>query len=203
MINVKNKSHSVTAEVTVPDGGAEGVIVAQGGAFAGWSLYVKDGRPKYAYNLFGVQQFHVEGEAAIPPGTHQVRMEFTYDGGGLGKGGTVALYLDGTKTGEGRVEGTVPMIFSADETCDVGSDTASAVSDDYTPESSRFTGTVEWVQIDIADAAEDLDHLITPEERLKIAMTQASSARGGRARVDVRGSYTAALVPAHAAARYH
>ena len=132
VINIKNKSHSVTAELTVPDGGAEGVIVAQGGAFAGWSLYVKDGRPKYAYNLFGLQTFHVESDTAIPPGTHQVRAEFDYDGGGLGKGGSVSLYLDGAKTGEGRVEGTVPMVFSADETCDIGSDTASAVSDDYT-----------------------------------------------------------------------
>jgi hypothetical protein len=108
----------------------------------------------------------------FPPGTHQVRMEFDYDGGGLGKGGTVSLYVDGAKTGEGRVEGTVPLLYSADETCDIGSDTASAVSDDYTSESSRFNGTVEWVQIDIADAAEDLDHLISPEERLKIAMTK-------------------------------
>jgi arylsulfatase A-like enzyme len=172
VINIKNKSHSVTAEVQVPEGGAEGVIVAQGGAFAGWSLYVKDGRPKYCYNLLGLQRFHVEGDAEIPPGTHQVRMEFTYDGGGLGKGGTVSLYVDGAKTGEGRVEGTVPMIFSADETCDFGSDTASPVSDDYTSEGSHFTGTVEWVQLDIAEAAEDLDHLITPEERLKIAMTR-------------------------------
>ena len=146
VINVKNKSHSVTAEVTVPDGGAEGVIIAQGGAFAGWSLYVKDGRPKYAYNLFGVQQFQIASDAEVPPGTHQVRMEFTYDGGGLGKGGDVAIYLDGTRTGEGRVEGTVPMIFSGDETCDIGSDTASPVSDDYTVETSRFNGTVEWVQ---------------------------------------------------------
>ena len=92
--------------------------------------------------------------------------------GGLGKGGSVTLHLDGAKIGAGRLEGTVPLIFSADETCDIGSDTASAVSDDYTPETSRFTGTVEWVQIDIAEAAEDLDHLITPEERLKIAMTK-------------------------------
>ena len=105
-------------------------------------------------------------------GTHQVRMEFAYDGGGLGKGGTVTLYVDGAKIGEGRVEGTVPMLFSADETCDVGSDTASPVSDDYTSEGSRFTGTVEWVQIDIDEAAEDLDHLITPEERLQIAMAR-------------------------------
>jgi arylsulfatase A-like enzyme len=172
MINVKNKSHSVTAEIAVPDGGAEGVIVAQGGAFAGWSLYTKNGRPKYCYNLFGVQRFYIEGESEIPPGTHQVRMEFAYDGGGLGKGGAVELYVDGGKVGEGRVEGTVPMLYSADETCDLGLDTASAVSDDYTSEGSRFTGTVEWVQIDIDEAAEDLDHLISAEERFKIAMTR-------------------------------
>jgi arylsulfatase len=101
-----------------------------------------------------------------------VRVEFEYDGGGLGKGGTVSLYVDGEKAGEGRVEGTVPMAFSADETCDVGSDTASPVSDDYTAKGSRFTGTIEWVQIDIAEAAEDLDHLISPDERLRIAMTR-------------------------------
>jgi arylsulfatase len=172
VINVKNKSHSVTAELEVPDGGAEGVIVAQGGAFAGWSLYAKGGKPKYCYNLFGVQRFHVEGDTEIPSGTHQVRVEFAYDGGGLGKGGTVTLFVDGAKTGEGRVEGTVPMLFSGDETCDVGSDTASPVSDDYTSETSRFTGKVEWVQIDIDEAAEDLDHLITPEERLHIAMAR-------------------------------
>ena len=172
VINIKNKSHSVTAELQVPEGGAEGVIVSQGGAFAGWSLYVKNGKPKYCYNLFGVQLFHIEGDTEIPSGTHQVRVEFDYDGGGLGKGGTVSLYVDGAKTGEGRVEATVPMLFSADETCDIGSDTASAVSSDYTPEESRFTGTVDWVQIDVDDAAEDNDHLITPEERLKIAMTR-------------------------------
>jgi arylsulfatase len=99
-------------------------------------------------------------------------MEFTYDGGGLAKGGTVALYVDGEKAGAGRVDGTVPMAFSADETCDVGSDTASPVSDDYTSAGSRFTGTIEWVQIDIAEAAEDLDHLISADERLKIAMAR-------------------------------
>ncbi len=171
-INVKNKSHSITAELVVPDGGAEGVIVSQGGAYAGWSLYLKDGRPTYCYNLFGVQRFHVRGDATVPPGTHQVRVEFAYDGGGLGKGGAVTLYVDGTKCGEGRVEATVPLVFSADETCDVGSDTASPVSDDYTSAGSRFTGTVEWVQIDVDEAAEDLDHLITPEERLQIAMAR-------------------------------
>jgi arylsulfatase len=172
VLNVKNKSHSVSAQLQVPEGGVDGVIISQGGEFAGWSLYVTKGRPKYCYNLFGLQRFYVEGATEIPPGAHQVRMEFVYDGGGLGKGGTVSLYVDGKKAGEGRVEGTVPMAFSADETCDVGSDTASPVSNDYTSEGSRFTGTVDWVQIDIADAAEDLDHLISPEERFKIAMTR-------------------------------
>jgi arylsulfatase A-like enzyme len=172
VINMKNKSHSVTAQLTVPETGAEGVIIAQGGAFAGWSLYVKTGRPKYCYNLLGLQRFYVESVTQIASGAHQVRMEFAYDGGALGKGGNVCLYLDGEQVGEGRVEATVPMAFSADETCDIGSDTASPVSDDYTAEGSRFTGAIDWVQIDIDEDAEDLDHLISPEERLHIAMAR-------------------------------
>jgi arylsulfatase A-like enzyme len=172
VLNTKNKSHSITAEVEVAAEGAEGVIVAQGGAYAGWSLYAKDGKPKYCYNLFGLQRFDVEGDSQITAGTHQVRMEFAYDGGGLGKGAAVSLYVDGEQVGEGRVEGTVPMMFSGDETCDLGSDTASPVSDDYTAEGSRFTGTVNWVEIDIDEAAADVDHLISPEERLHIAMAR-------------------------------
>ena len=172
LLNVKNKSHAVTAEVVVPERGAEGVIVAQGGAFAGWSLYVKGGKPTYCYNLLGLQRFKIEGDSPIPSGEHQVRMEFAYDGGGLGKGGAVTLYVDGDQVGEGRVEGTIPMMFSADETADVGRDTASPVSDDYSGETSIFTGTVNWVQIDLGEDAEDADHLITPEERLKIAMAR-------------------------------
>ncbi len=112
----KNKSHAITAQVDVPEGGAEGVIIAQGGAFGGFALYAKDGKPAYCYNLFGLQQFKVYGNDPIPAGEHQVRMEFTYDGGGLGKGGDVTLYVDGEQVGSGRVDGTVPMIFSADET---------------------------------------------------------------------------------------
>jgi len=172
VLNIKNKSHAVTAEVVVPEGGAQGVIIAQGGAFAGWSLYANDGKPTYCYNLLGLQRFKVEGDAAIPPGTHQVRMEFAYDGGGLAKGGAVTLYVDGDQVGEGRVEGTVPMIFSGDETTDVGSDTASPVSDDYGPGDNDFNGRVLWVQIDLGEDAADADHLITPEERLRVAMAR-------------------------------
>jgi arylsulfatase A-like enzyme len=169
---IKNKSHSVTAQFDVPEGGAEGVIVAQGGAFGGFSLYVKDGRPAYCYNTFGVERYKVYGSDPIPPGEHQVRMEFHYDGGGLGKGGDVKLYLDGDEVGEGRVEMTVPMVFSADETTDVGSDSATPVTDDLGPKETEFTGRIDWVQIDIDEAAEDVDHLISPEERLRVAMAR-------------------------------
>jgi arylsulfatase A-like enzyme len=172
VLNVKNKSYAVTAEVVVPDGGAQGVIIAQGGAFAGWSLYAKEGKPTYCYNLLGLQRFKVEGDSTLPPGRHQVRMEFAYDGGGLAKGGAATLYVDGNKVGEGRVAGTVPLVFSGDETTDVGSDTASPVSDDYGPQDNAFNGRVEWVQIDLSDDAEDADHLITPEERLRVAMAR-------------------------------
>jgi arylsulfatase len=172
LLNVKNKSHAVTAEVVVPASGAEGVIIAQGGAFAGWSLYTKGGKPVYCYNLLGLQRFKIAGSTPIPAGVHQVRMEFAYDGGGLGKGGTATLFVDGDKQGEGRVAGTVPLIFSADETADIGRDTASPVSDDYAGETSIFSGTVNWVQIDLGADAEDADHLISPEERLRVAMAR-------------------------------
>ncbi|HET9201088.1 MAG TPA: arylsulfatase, partial [Dehalococcoidia bacterium] len=173
VVVIKNKSHSVTAQVVVPEGGATGAIIAQGGAFGGWALYAKDGgRPAYCYNLFGLQRFKVEGASPLPAGEHQVRMEFAYDGGGLAKGGTATLYVDGNKVGEGRVDATQPMAFSADETTDVGSDSATPVSDDYGPKDSAFNGRVRWVQIDLDEAAEDVDHLITPEERLRIAMAR-------------------------------
>jgi arylsulfatase A-like enzyme len=172
VLTLKNKSHAISAQIVVPDGGANGVLVAQGGAFGGFSLYLHEGRPAYCYNLFGLQRFKVYGSAPAPAGEHQVRMEFAYDGGGLAKGGTVTLFLDGDKVGEGRVDATEAMIFSGDETTDVGTDGGTPVSDDYGPKDSRFTGRVRWVQLDIDEAAEDLDHLITPEERLRIAMTR-------------------------------
>jgi arylsulfatase A-like enzyme len=172
IIALKNKSHAVTADIVVSNGRADGVIVAQGGAFGGWTLYAHDGKPAYCYNLFGLRRFKVHGDEPIPAGEHQVRMEFAYDGGGLGKGGTAALFLDGKKVGEGRVDGTVPMVFSADETTDLGSDSGTPVTDDLDPESLEFTGRVRWVQIDLGADAEDADHLITPEERVRVAMAR-------------------------------
>jgi arylsulfatase A-like enzyme len=170
VINLKNKSHALTADVSVAPSGAGGVIIAQGGRFGGWALYLHQGRPAYCYNLLGVQQFTVYGDTEVKPGDHQVRMEFTYDGGGLGKGGDVTLYLDGGLVGQGRVDATQPMIFSADETTDLGGDSATPVSNDYDSSTSTFRGRVRWVQIDLGDDADDADHLISPEERYRIAV---------------------------------
>lgn len=97
-------------------------------------------------------------------------MEFAYDGGGLAKGGNITLFVDGNKVGDGRVPVTVPMIFSADETTDVGYESASPVSEDYTPETSKFNGKVNWVQLDAG--VDDYDHFISPEERLRVAMAR-------------------------------
>jgi arylsulfatase A-like enzyme len=172
VLNTKNKSHSVTAEIVVPASGAEGVIVAQGGNIGGWSLYAKGGKLKYCYNLLGIQQFYAESSSAMTPGVHQVRMEFAYAGGGLGKGGTVSLYVDGKKVGEGKVAATAAMIFSADDGCDVGVDTAAPVSPDYGARGNQFNGVVKGVQIAIAGDAVSVDHLVSPAEAVHIAMAR-------------------------------
>ncbi|WP_336706225.1 arylsulfatase [Oerskovia sp. USHLN155] len=170
VVSIKNRSFSVTAEVEVPAAGVEGVIIAQGGRFGGWSLYAKEGRAKFVYNVLGIQEFVVTADHAVPAGTHQVRMEFAYDGGGLAKGGDVTLYYDGEVAGAGRVGATQPMIFSADETTDVGYESGTPVTSDYTTRGSRFTGRIGWVQIDLG--TDDHDHFIDPDERLRIAMAR-------------------------------
>jgi arylsulfatase A-like enzyme len=162
IVNMKNKSHAVTAEVVVPASGAEGVIIAQGGVTGGWSLYARAGRAKYCYNFYGLNRYTIEGASEIPPGTHQVRMEFAYDAGGLGKGGMVTLSIDGKKVGEGRVDQTEPFIFSADETCDVGNEFGSPVTYDY-PTCKKFSGEVNWVEIDVGKDAKYLDNFISPD----------------------------------------
>jgi len=172
VLNMKNKSHAVTAELVVPDGGAEGVIIAQGGNIGGWCFYAKSGKLKYCYNLLGVQYFYVEADSAMSPGEHQVRMEFAYDGGGLGKGGTVTLYVDGKSVGTGKVGATAAVVFSADDGCDVGRDTGSPVSEDYGPRGNAFNGTVKGVELSIADGPENSDHLVSAEDAVRVAMAR-------------------------------
>ena len=170
IVNIRNKSHSLTAELVVPASGAEGVIIALGGRIGGWSFHTKAGRLRYVYNFFGMERFAVDGATPLTPGTHQVRMEFAYDGGGLGLGGSVAIFLDGALDGSGRVERTERFLFSVDETCDVGFDAASPVCDDYATAGARFNGTVTWVEIAADPAAVDHDHLISPADRYRLAV---------------------------------
>jgi arylsulfatase len=172
VLNVKNKSFAVTADLEVPDKGAQGVIIAQGGRFGGWSLFAKAGKAKFVYNVLGINWFDIEATKPIPKGKTQVRMEFAYDGGGMGKGGSVTLFCDGKEVGKGRVEQTQGFIFSADETTDIGYESGTTVSPDYTAHTSRFNGKINWVQIDLDKDAADADHYISPEERMRVAMAR-------------------------------
>lgn len=168
VINIKNKSHHVTAEIVVPADGCEGVIAAQGGLPGGWALYAKDNRPVYCYNFYGVDRFHVEGTEPLPEGTHHLRMEFDYDGGGVAKGGTVRLLLDDREVGQGRVEHTQPLPFASDEPFEIGRDQGSSVTSDYTVH--EFTGEVNWVEIAIPVGSHDYDAEITTDERMRAAL---------------------------------
>jgi len=170
VVSIKNKSFSVTAEIEVGSKPANGVIIAQGGKFGGWSVYAKGGKLKFTYNVLGIREFPTEATEPIPQGKHQVRMEFAYDGGGLAKGGNVTLYYDGKEVGKGRVGATQAMIFSADETTDIGYESGTPVSPDYNAATSKFTGKIHWVQIDLGK--DDHDHFISPEERLRVAMAR-------------------------------
>ena len=149
-LNIKNKSKTITAEVEVPEGGAHGTVIVQGGRFGGWSLYFKDGVPAYDYNFLGLERTTVTGTEKLKPGKATIRFDFAYDGGGLGKGGMGTLYVNDKKVGEGRIEQTQPMIFSADETADVGIDLATPVVEAIGAEAkSRFTGHIPSVTVEV------------------------------------------------------
>ena len=170
VLNLKNKSHSVTAEIEVPPAGAEGVIVCQGANIGGWSLYAKDGKLKYCYNVAGVNHYYVESAAPLPAGQRQVRMEFAYAGGGLGKGGKVTLFVDGKPVGQGDVPLTQAIVFSADDGCDVGEDSGAPVSPDYGSVGNAFNGEVRGVELSIADDPNNADHLVKPEDAIRAAL---------------------------------
>ena len=171
LINTKNKSHSVTAQVIVPEGKTcEGVILSQGGLAGGWMFYVKDGYLTYCYNYAGLEKNVITATQPLSSGAYQVRMEFAYDGGGLAKGGTVTLYLNGNSVGSGRLERTLPMVFSLDETSDVGLKRGSPMTPDVPVANSAFTGTVQLVVIE-TDSKEEVEHLISREHLLHILLT--------------------------------
>jgi arylsulfatase len=162
VLNVKNRSHTITAEVEIPEGDTNGVIIAQGGRFAGWSLYVKDGAAKYVHNFFDTDYFYVGGEVNLPTGVVNIRYHFNFEGNAPGGGGTGTIHVNEEKVAEGKIGKTVPFIFSADETLDVGGDLALPVTDDYPEgESNKFSGKINWVRIDLEE--DNVSHL-EPEE---------------------------------------
>jgi arylsulfatase len=171
MLNLKNKSHSVTAEVTVPEGGVKGMIINEGGRTGGWALYVKeDGRLAFHHNFVGLEQTNIAANRPLQAGQRQVRMEFAYDGGGVGKGGTASLFVDGQQVGSGRVERTHAYNYTLCETGGVGRDIGSPVTDDYPPMDNAFTGEIEWVRLDVGDDSHE--HMLDPAQRLSFAMSR-------------------------------
>ena len=149
-INVKNRSSSIAAEIEIPQGGASGVILAQGGRFGGWSLYLTEGKPSYTYNWIGLARYTVAAQDPVPAGKATITVDFAYDGGGRGKGGSVTLSVNGRKVAEGRVDRTNAFLFSTDEGADVGMDEDTPVAEVYQAGAkSRFTGTINKVTIEV------------------------------------------------------
>ena len=150
-INIKNRSFSITAEINIPKDGANGVILSQGGRFGGWSLYLKDGAPEFTYNFLGLERYVVSSTEKLPEGAVTVKMDFVYDGDGLGKGGDATIYVDDKDVAQGRIERTQPNIFSADETADVGLDNQTPVAEGigYGPEETNFTGKIHKVVVEV------------------------------------------------------
>ncbi|MBV8153460.1 MAG: arylsulfatase, partial [Candidatus Eremiobacteraeota bacterium] len=171
IVNVKNKSHSITSELLVPDGVTpNGVIISQGGIGGGWMFYVKDGTLKYFYNFVGLKHFVVQANEQLTAGKHQVRMEFAYDGGGLAKGANVTLYIDGKAVGQGRIDQSVPMVFSADETSDVGVKHGSPMTPEMPPGKNAFNGDIIGVVIEAT--GESQDHLLSRDDVLNMIVAR-------------------------------
>jgi len=149
-MNIKNRSSKITAEIEVPAEGANGAILSQGGRFGGWSLYMKDGKPAYVYNFLGLARYTIAAPQGLSPGPATVVLDFSYDGGGAGKGGKATLYVNGKAVADGRVEKTQPNIFSADETADVGIDNQTPVAEGIGigPE-TRFTGKINKITLEV------------------------------------------------------
>ena len=152
-LNIKNNSKTITADLEL-EGNDRGIILAQGGKFGGWALYMDNGKPAYTYNWFGLDSYTVTSSKAIPKGSAEVKLDFAYEGGkDPGKGGIATIYVNGEKVAEGRIEKTIPFVFSADETADVAKDDATQVVSSIFKDhkDSEFTGHVNKVEISIPE----------------------------------------------------
>jgi arylsulfatase len=172
-LDVKNKSVKITAEVEVPQGGGQGTLVAQGGRFGGWSLYVDGGKPAYAYNYLGTRRTTVASQTALPAGKATIELDFAYDGGGPGKGGLATLSVNGKRVAEGRIEQTQPAMFSADETADVGIDLGTPVVESVGAEAkSRFSGKIPRLTVSVRDADAKADAAVREAWQRVAAQTE-------------------------------
>jgi arylsulfatase len=143
----ENHSHTITAQVEIPAGGADGVLLADGGESGGFSLFLKDGRPTYTYNYFGRRVTTIAASTTLPPGPAKIVLNFSYEGGGRGKSAEATLLVNDHPVGEVRIPETVPMAFSFDDTFDVGEDSSSPVGDYWSP--FPFTGVIRRIDFDI------------------------------------------------------
>jgi arylsulfatase len=149
--DTKNKSWQIKADVVIPKGGAEGMLLTHGGRFSGWGLYLLKGKPVFTYNLAGVARYYVTGKDELTPGAHTIVYDFKYDGAGLGKGGVGTIQVDGKSVATGRIERTLAFRLSLDETLDCGEDTGTPVSEDYhTP--FKFTGDLKKATVSLKPA---------------------------------------------------
>lgn len=153
-VNMKNRSYSITADVDIPQQGAEGVILSQGGHIGGWSFYLKDSKPVFTYNFLSLEETRVAASEALKPGRNTVRVDFAYDGGGLAKGGNVVILINGKVSAKGRIERTQSLVFSADETAGVGIDEATTVTKDYKQYENGFTGKILKVVVAVESIGE-------------------------------------------------
>ena len=159
---VKNTTFTITAKLSVPEKGAEGVVVTQGGRFAGWGLVVLQGKPVWAYK--NTQQpndgIRISGAKKLTPGEHVVTVDFAYDGkkGEFGKGGSYVLNVDGAEVAKTTISHTVPFIYSVDETLDIGEDRGTPILEDYADRMPfKFNGKIAEVDIDLGGGNAALD----------------------------------------------
>jgi len=170
--DTKNKSYTVTAEVEIPEGGAEGVLITQGGRFGGWGLLLLDGKPQFDYAFSNQQQhkYRVASNEKLTAGKHTIHVDIKYDGPGMGKSATGTLSVDGQQVAQSKVERTIPLRFSLDETMDVGEDTGTPVVEDYTDKMPfKFTGVLNKVVIELGKSGLTASDEKKLEEAKKLA----------------------------------
>lgn len=174
-MNMKNRSHTITADVEIPKGGAKGVILSQAGRFGGWSLYMKDGKPTYTYNFLGLKRSTIAAVNPVPAGKATIRFEFAYDGGGLGKGGIGTIFVNGKQVARGRIDRTQANAFSGDEGVDVGQDGETPVVETYgISEPYKFTGKIAKITVNVKEMGK-ADKIEESKLRAETALKKALS----------------------------